>query len=75
MDKTHHDLSTIGDMGGSRALMYSNPKLQCGYKKTVKAGRHVAGVFATKAAGEALPPLYIFDLGATNESNFLVKLS
>ena len=75
MDETHHDLSITGDKGGSRALVYSNPKLQRGYKKTVKAGRHVTGVYATNAAGEALPPLYIFDSGAKIESNFRVKLS
>ena len=59
MDETHHDLSITGDKGGSRALVYSNPKLQRGYKKTIKAGRHVTGVYATNAAGKALPPLYI----------------
>ena len=75
MDETHHDLSITGDKGGSRALVYSNPKRQRGYKKTVKAGRHVTGVYATNAAGEALPPLYIFDSGAKIESNFRVKLS
>jgi hypothetical protein len=66
MDKTHHDMSITGNKGGSRALRYSNPKLQIGYKKTVKAGRHVTGVY---------PPLYIFDLGAKIDSNFRVKLS
>jgi hypothetical protein len=75
MDETHHDLSITGDKGGSRALVYSNPKRQRGFKKTVKAGRHVTGVYATNAAGEALPPLYIFDSGAKIESNFRVKLS
>lgn len=75
MDETHHDLSITGDKGGSRALVYSNRKRQRGFKKTVKAGRHVTGVYATNAAGEALPPLYIFDSGAKIESNFRVKLS
>ena len=37
MDEMHHDLSITGDKGGSRALVYSNPKLQRGYKKTAKA--------------------------------------
>jgi hypothetical protein len=75
MDETHHDLSITGNKGGSRALVYSNRKLQRGYKKTVKAGRHVTNVYATNAAGEALPPLYIFDSGAKIESNFRAKLS
>jgi hypothetical protein len=75
MDETHHDLSISGDKSGTRALVYNNPSLQRGYKKTVKPGRHVTGVYATNSAGEALPPLYIFDSGAKNESNYRVKLS
>jgi hypothetical protein len=75
MDETHHDLSITGDKGGPRALVYTNPKLQRGYKKTVKPGRHVTGVYATNAAGEALPPMYIFDSGAKIDSNYRVKLS
>ena len=74
MDKTHHDLSITGDKSGSRAMSYSNPKFHRGYKKTVKAGRHVTGVYATNAGGEALPPLYIFESGAKIHANFQVKL-
>ena len=75
MDETHHDLSITGDKGGSRTLVYNNPSLQRGYKKTVKPGRHVTGVYATNAGGEALPPLYIFDSGAKIETNYRIKLS
>ena len=75
MDETHHDLSITGDRSGSRALVYKNPVLQRGFKKTVKPGRHVTGVYATNSAGEALPPLYIFDSGAKFDSNYRVKLS
>ena len=57
MDETHHDLSITGDKGGTRAVTYTNPLLQRGYKKTVKAGRHVTGVYATNSAWEALPPM------------------
>ena len=73
MDETHHDLSITGDKGGSRSLVYNNPNLQRGYKKTVKPGRHVTGVYATNASGEALP--YIFDSGAKIETNYRVILS
>ena len=41
----------------------------------MKPGQHVTGVYATNSAGEALPPLYIFDSGAKIESNYRVKLS
>ena len=33
MDETHHDLSITGNKCGSRALAYSNPQRQRGYKK------------------------------------------
>ncbi len=49
--------------------------LQRWYKRTVKAGRHVAGVYATNAAGEALPPMTIFDSSATTAMNIRVKVS
>ena len=75
MDETHHDLSITTEKGGPRATMYHNPNLQRGYKRTVKAGRHVTGVYATNAAGEALPPMYIFDSGATFDMNFRLKVS
>lgn len=75
MDETHHDLSITTEKGGPRSTMYHNPNLQRGYKRTVKAGRHVTGVYATNAAGEALPPMYIFDSSATMEKNFRVKVS
>jgi hypothetical protein len=50
MDKTHHGLSITGEKGGTRAMAYMNPLLQRGHKKTVKAGRHVTGVYATNSA-------------------------
>ena len=75
MDETHHDLSITTERGGPRSTMYHNPLLQRGYKRTVKAGRHVTGVYATNAAGETLPPMYIFDSSANIESNYRVKVS
>ena len=74
MDETHHDLSITGDKGGSRAVSYHNPKLQRGATRSVKSARHVTGVYATTAAGEALPPFYIFDSSAKVEENFRVKM-
>jgi hypothetical protein len=74
MDETHHDLSVTGDQGGPRSVIYYNPNLQRGCKRGVKASRHVTGVYATNAAGEALPPMYIFDSCAKIDENFRVKL-
>jgi hypothetical protein len=60
MDETHHDLSVTGDRGGPRSVMYHNPRFQRGCKRGVKSSRHVTGVYATSAAGESIPPMYIF---------------
>jgi hypothetical protein len=74
MDETHHDLSITGDRAGPRALTYHNPLFQRGSKRGVKSSRHVTGVYATNAAGESMPPMYIFDSGAKIEDNFQVRL-
>jgi hypothetical protein len=75
MDETHHDLSITGDKGGSRAVSYHNPLYQRGAVRGVKSARHVTGVYATNAAGEALPPFYIYDSSAKVDANFRVKVS
>jgi hypothetical protein len=75
MDETHHDLSITGDKGGPRAVSYHNPAMQRGATRGVKSARHVTGAYATNAAGEALPPFYIFDSSAKSTENFRVKVS
>ena len=70
MDETHHDLSITGDRGGPCAVSYHNPAFQRGAACEVKSARHVTGAYATSAAGEALPPFYIFDYGAKLSENF-----
>ena len=75
MDETHHDLSITGDKGGSRAVSYHNPFYQRGAVRGAKSARHVTGVYATNAAGEALPPFYIYDSSAKLDENFRVKVS
>jgi hypothetical protein len=74
MDETHHNLAITGDRGGSRAVSYHNPAFQRGAVRGVKSGRHVTGVYATNAEGEALPPFYIFDSTAKSDENFRVKM-
>jgi hypothetical protein len=74
MDETHHDLSITGDRGGPRAVSYHNPAFQRGAARSVKSARHVTGAYATNAAGEALPPFYIFDSCAKTSENFRVKV-
>jgi hypothetical protein len=75
MDETHHDLSITGDKGGSRAVSYHNPLYQRGATRGVKSARHVTGAYATNAAGEALPPFYIYDSAAKSDDNFRVKVN
>jgi hypothetical protein len=70
MDETHHDLSITSDKGGSRAVSYHNPLYQRGAVRGVKSARH-----ATNAAGEALPPFYVYDSSAKSDENFRVKVS
>ena len=74
MDETHHNLAITGDRGGSRAVSYHNPAFQRGAVRGVKSGRHVTGVYATNAEGEALPPFYIFDSTAKSDENFRFKM-
>ncbi len=74
MDETHHDLLIADHRGGTRSLMYLNPRFQHGSKRGLKSTQHVTGVYATNAAGESLPPMYIFDSGAKIKENFRVKL-
>ena len=74
MDETHHDLSITGDKSGSRAITYHNPNLQRSGKRAVKNARHVTGVYATNAAGESFPPMYIFDSSCKNPANYQVKI-
>ena len=73
MDETHHDLSIVGNNSGPRAITYYNPGLQRAGKRAVKSSRHVTGVYATNSAGEALPPMYIYDSSAKSAANFQVK--
>jgi hypothetical protein len=74
MDETHQDLSITGDKGGSRSGTYHNPFLQRGANRGVKSARHVTGAYATTAAGEVLPPFYIFDSSTKSEENFRVRV-
>ncbi len=56
MDETHQNLASTEDRGGSHAVLYHNPAFQRGAVRGVKPERHVTGVYATNAKGEALPP-------------------
>ena len=40
----------------------------------LKAARHVTGAYATNAAGEALPPFYLYNSSAKSDYKFRVKV-
>lgn len=68
MDETHHDGSTEGDKGGSRAQRWANASYHRSGDRIVKNTRHTTGVYATNPL-EPLPPLYIFDTSAKHTAN------
>jgi len=72
-DETYHPFSTQGDRGGSRTNVYSDPNLPSGSSRGIRGARHTTGIYGSTAAGEIMPPVYIFDTSAKNTDNFKVK--
>ena len=72
-DETDHPFSTQCDRGGTRTTTYGDPNLPAGSTRGIRGARHTTGVYATTAAGETMPPVYIFDTTAKNSDNFKVK--
>ncbi len=70
-DKTEHDLSTDSLKNGSRGQRFVNPSFPCAGDQTVKSTHHITGVYTTNPL-EPLPPLYIFETKAKNESNYTI---
>ena len=73
-DETHHTLSTASNKGGSRSFRRINPSFPRSGERTVESARHFTGLYTVNLAGEALPPLYIFDSKCQNDENFSVDL-
>ena len=71
-DETHHVFSNETDKGGSRSRRWINPSFARSGDRGVKGHLHTTGVYTTNLAGEALPPLYIFESKAKNEENFSI---
>ena len=75
MGKMRHNLAITEDRGGLQAVSYHNPAFQRGaVRGGKKSGQRVTGGFTLNAAGEALPPVYIFDLTAKSEENFRITM-
>ena len=74
-DETDHPYSQETDKSGSRAKSYTDPNLPRPGGSTTRGSRHTTGVYATTAAYEVLPPLFIFDTDAEKVDNYKVKCS
>ena len=73
-DETHHTFSTASKKGGSTTQSWANVSFQRPGQPVVESARHTTGVYTTNAAGEVLPPMYIFDSKAKDEENFTIDL-
>ena len=73
-DETHHTFSTASKKGGSTTQSYANNSFPFSGEPVIKNSRHTTGVYTTNAAGEVLPPLYIFDSKAQDEKNYKIDL-
>ena len=72
LDETHHELSTVGNRGGSTTTRFANPSFQRSGDRVVESGGHITGVYAYTLRGEALPPMYIFSTAAESEDNMKI---
>ena len=71
-DETHHVFSNETDKGGSKARRWVNPSFARSGDREVTGHLHATGVYTTNLAKEALPPLYILEMLAQNEKNFVI---
>ena len=69
LDETHHELSTVGNRGGSTTTRFANPSFPRSGDRVVETGGHITGVYAYTLCGEPLPPMYIFSMAAECEEN------
>ena len=72
MDETDHPFTTETDRGGSRSISYGCDKDGRKGRRGTRGSRHTTGVYTINAGGEVLPPLFIFDSSAQNNSNFQI---
>ena len=73
-DETHHTFSTASKKGGSTTQSYANNSFPRSGEPVIENSRHTTGVYTTNAAGEVLPPLYIFDSKAQDKLNYKIEL-
>ena len=73
-DETHHTFSTASKKGGSTTQAWGNSSFPRYGESVVESSRHTTGLYTTNAAGEALPPLYIFDSKSQKEENFTIDV-
>ena len=72
LDETHHELSTVGNKGGSTTTCYANSSFPRSGDRVVESASHITGVYAFTPRGECLPPLYILSTRSENEDNYKI---
>ena len=70
MDESDHPFTTETDRSGSRSISYGCDTDGRQGRRGTRGSRHTTGVYTFNAAGEVLPPLFIFDSTATNTENY-----
>ena len=73
-DETQHRFSTASKKGGSTTQGWGNVSFPRSGERVIENSRHTTGVYTTNAAGEVLPPMYIYDSKAKNEDNMTIDV-
>ena len=73
MDVIDHPFTTDVDRGGIRSIIYGCDKDGRKFRWGTRESRYITGVYAIKAGGEVLPPLYSVDSSAQHSSNYQVQ--
>jgi len=75
LDETHHDKSSEGDKGGSRATTITNRSLpRAGTKFSKDDGNHTSGCYGSNPL-EPMPPVIIFKSLAKDPENMKIRPS
>jgi hypothetical protein len=72
LDKTHHELLSVGARGGAAVGLYVNPLFPRSSKQCIVSTFHVTGVYGTTLQGEPLIPLYILSTKSIQEKDYRI---
>ena len=69
------ELSKSSKKGGSLSIRWGDPNLEKGLECGTRGSRHTTRIYGANAAGEAMPPIYCYNISAGDEENFQIKPS